>query len=196
MAARVVDAAFALVYLRLLGRTDVGAYAFLVVVTTYLDTLIDFGLNALVAREVARGTVSAHAAFRSVNLLRVGLWCVGLPVVAVVYGPLRETVKLSPEAALAGWTFYVALLPTVLAKTSTGLLWAFEGLDLTAGVSVLATVLRTTIGGVALFAGFGLVGLAASSALTNVVTALTLWRLSATTPSTVGEAENRPIVWL
>jgi O-antigen/teichoic acid export membrane protein len=196
MAARVVDAAFALVYLRLLGRTDVGAYAFLVVVTTYLDTLIDFGLNALVAREVSRGTVAAQTAFRAVALLRVGLWCVGLPVVAIVYGPLRETVKLSPEAALAGWTFYVALLPTVLAKTSTGLLWAAERLDLTAGVSVLATVLRTTIGGVALFAGFGLVGLAASSALTNVVTALTLWRLSATTPSTVGEAENRPIVWL
>src|SRR6187401_710750 len=46
-AARLIDAAFALVYLRLLGRTDVGAYTFLVVFTTYLDTLVDFGLNAL-----------------------------------------------------------------------------------------------------------------------------------------------------
>jgi len=180
----------------LLGRTDVGAYTFLVVVTTYLDTLIDFGLNALVAREVSRGTVAARTAFRTVNLLRVGLWCVGLPVVAVVYGPLRETVRLSPEAAVAGWTFYIALLPTVLAKTATGLLWAGERLDLTAGVSVLATVLRTTFGGVALFVGFGLVGLAAASALTNVVTALTLWRLAARTTPAAGVSQNRPIGWL
>src|ERR1700730_9394442 len=117
MAARIVDAGFALVYLRLLGRTEVGAFQFLVVFTTYLDTLIDFGLNALVAREVSRGTVAAHAAFRAINSLRLGLWVAGLPVVAVVYGRLRETFNLSPEAALAGWTFYVALLPTVLAKT-------------------------------------------------------------------------------
>src|ERR1700686_3626288 len=156
MAARVVDAAFAVVYLRLLGRADVGAYQFLVIFTTYLDTLIDFGLNALVAREVSRGSVSAHAAFRAVNLLRLGLWCVGLPLVAIVYGPLREVANLSPEAAVAGWTFYLALLPTVRAKTATGLLWAAERLELTAGVSVAATLFRTAVGGAALFGGFGL----------------------------------------
>src|ERR1700687_5017457 len=115
MAARVVDAAFAVVYLRLLGRADVGAYTFLVIFTTFLDTLIDFGLNALVAREVSRGSVTAQGAFRAVNILRLGLWCVCLPLVAIMYGPLRATANLSPEAAVAGWTFYVALLPTVLA---------------------------------------------------------------------------------
>src|SRR5205823_1580429 len=151
MAARVIDAAFALVYLRLLGRTDVGAYQFLVVFTTYLDTLVDFGLNALVARDVSRGTVGAQTAFRAVNRLRLGLWLAGLPLVALVYVPLRETANLSPDAALAGWLFYIALLPTVLARTSTGLLWAAERLELTASVSILATVLRTALGAVVLF---------------------------------------------
>src|SRR5436189_2314880 len=70
MAARLIDAAFAVVYLRLLGRSEVGAYTFLVVFTTYLDTLIDFCLNALVAREIARGTVAPSTAFRAVNALR------------------------------------------------------------------------------------------------------------------------------
>ncbi len=196
MAARVVDAAFAVVYLRLLGRTDVGAYQFLVIFTTYFDTLIDFGLNALVAREVSRGTVGARAAFRAVNLLRLGLWCAGLPLVAIVYGPLRETTNLSPEAAAAGWTFYAALLPTVLAKTATGVLWAAERLELTAGVSVLATLFRTAIGGVALFGGFGLIGLAATSALTNVMSSLILWRLAVRTRSGAALAESRPILWL
>src|SRR2546430_2161148 len=103
MAARLVDAAFAVVYLRLLGRADVGAYAFLVVVTTYLDTLIDFGLNALVAREVSRGNVSSSAAFRAVNAVRLGLWLIGLPVVGLVYGVLRSRTNLSDEAIVAGW---------------------------------------------------------------------------------------------
>jgi O-antigen/teichoic acid export membrane protein len=179
IAARVVDAGFALVYLRLLGRTDVGAYQFVVVFTTYLDTLIDFGLNALVAREVSRGSVTASGAFRAVNLLRLALWLLGLPLVILVYGPLRQIANVSPEAALAGWVFYLALLPTVLAKSSTGVLWAAERLELTAGVSVLATVLRTALGAVALFSGFGLVGLATASLVTNLVTSAVLWRLAA-----------------
>src|SRR5438093_2383996 len=169
MAARLIDAAFAVVYLRLLGRSEVVAYTFLVVFTTYLDTLIDFGLNALLAREVSRGNVAASVAFRTVNLVRLILWLVGLPLVALVYGPLRGTANISPDAALAGGIFYVALLPSVLAKTSTGLLWAAERLDVTAGVSVLATVLKTAVGVVVLVNGFGLVGLAGTSLLINLV---------------------------
>jgi O-antigen/teichoic acid export membrane protein len=175
MAARIVDAAFALVYLRLLGRTDVGAYTFLVVFTTYLDTLIDFGLNALLARDISRGSVGPSAAFRVVSGLRLGLWLLGLPLVAIVYGPLRERTNISTDAALAGWIFYAALLPTVVAKTATGVLWAAERLDLTAVVSVLATVLRTVLGAAVLFGGLGLIGLAATSLATNIVTALVLW---------------------
>jgi O-antigen/teichoic acid export membrane protein len=178
MAARVVDAAFALVYLRLLGRTDVGTYQFLVVFTTYLDTLVDFGLNALVAREVSRGAVSAATAFRAVNLLRLGLWLIGLPIVWLVYGPLRPATNLPDDSVIAGWLFYLALLPSVLSKTASGVLWAAERLELTAGVQVVATLLRTALGAVVLFSGFGLTGLAAASLLTNVVTAVILWRLS------------------
>ena len=176
-AARVVDAGFALVYLRVLGEAGTGAFQFLVVFTTYLDTLVDFGLNALVAREVPRAPGSDAAAFRGVGLLRLGLWLVGLPLVAAVYGPDRELANLSTEAALAGWLFYLALLPTVLAKTASGLLWAHERLELTAGVSVLATLLKTGLGVVALFGGLGLLGLASASLITNVVSSTALLAL-------------------
>ena len=200
MGARVVDAAFALIYLRLLGRAEVGAFQFLVVFTTYLDTLVDFGLTALVAREVSRGSVGAPAAFRTVNILRFGLWLVGLPLVALVYGPLRETAHLSDEAALAGWIFYLALLPSVLAKTATGLLWAVERLELTAGVSVIATVLKTALGALVLFTGLGLAGLAGSSLIVNVVTAAVLLALLRVTrvgsAPTVSTIEARPAHWL
>src|SRR6267378_436364 len=178
MAARLVDAAFAVVYLRLLGRSEVGAYTFLVVFTTYLDTLIDFGLNALIAREVSRGSVAPSTAFRAVNALRLGLWLIGLPLVALMYFVFPHAASLSTQDAMAGAIFYVALLPTVLAKTATGLLWAAERLDLTAAVSVVTTVLKTGLGAILLFTGFGLIGMAAASLVVNVVTALTLWRLN------------------
>jgi O-antigen/teichoic acid export membrane protein len=201
MGARLVDAAFALVYLRLLGRADVGAYAFLVVFTTYLDTLIDFGLNALIARDVSRTPASARQVQKTVNLIRAGLWVVGLPLVMLVYGPLRNEANLSQEAATAGWIFYVALLPTVVSKTASGLLWAAERLDLTATVSIQATLLKTAAGAVVLFAGFGLVGLALASLLTNLVTTATLWWLAQTRALAHHATEQRdnergPAHWL
>jgi O-antigen/teichoic acid export membrane protein len=179
MAARLIDAAFAVVYLRLLGRTDVAEYQFLVVFTTYLDTLVDFGFNALLAREVPRNPAVARAALRRVSLLRLALWLIGLPLIAVVYGPGRDAANLTTEAAAAGVVFYAALLPTVLAKTASGLLWGLERLDLTAAVSVLATVLKVGLGALVLFGGFGLIGLAATSALVNLVTAAALLLLLA-----------------
>ena len=174
IAARVVDAAFAIVYLRLLGRADVGAYTFLVVFTTYLDTVVDFGLGALIARDVSRGTIAANAAFRTVNAIRLVLWLFGLPLVLLVYGPLHDVANLTQEAAIAGWIFYAALLPMVLAKTASGLLWAAERLDLNAAVSVLTTIVKTGLGVIVLFGGFGLVGLATASLLTNLVTTAVL----------------------
>ncbi len=195
MLARVIDAAFAIVYLRLLGRPAVGDYTFVVVVTTFLDTLIDFGLNALVVREVAQGAVASAAAFRAINLLRFGLWLVGLAIAALVYLPLRGVANLSDEAALAGGIFYIALLPGVLARTATGVLWAAERLELTAAVSVVATILRTVIGTAALFAGYGLVGLAATSLLINIVTATLLVVLS-TDARSMAQPSTGNIRWL
>lgn len=201
--ARLVDAAFAIVYLRLLGRANVGAYTFLVVFTTYLDTLVDFGLNALIAREVSRGTVPPAAVFKTVNLIRAALWLIGLPLVLIVYGPLRDTANLSNEAALAGWIFYAALLPTVLAKTASGLLWAAERLDLNAAVSVLATLLKTGLGAIVLFGGFGLIGLASASFITNLVTTAVLVVLAAKNrnrnlyaSTTIQQAMHKPVRWL
>jgi len=130
-----------------------------------------------------------------VNALRLGLWLVGLPLVALMYFVFPQAANLSAQDALAGAIFYLALLPTVLAKTATGLLWAAERLDLTAAVSVVATVLKTALGAIVLFSGFGLVGLAAASLAVNVVTALTLWRLSPRQPESA-QSGQAPIGWL
>ncbi len=174
MLARLADLGFALVYLRFLQPEGAGAYAFLVTLTTYLDTVLDFGLNALTARDVARTPGLAASAFRGVNVLRLGLWLLGLPLVVLVYGPGRGLANLGDEAAVAGVLFYVALLPSILAKTATGLLWAFERLEVPALVAVGASVLKAILGSAALVAGYGLVGLAGSSAAINVLSAAAL----------------------
>ncbi|MBV9545314.1 MAG: flippase [Chloroflexi bacterium] len=192
--ARVVDAAFALIYLRLLGRTDVGAYTFLVVFTTYLDTLIDFGLNAVLAREVARKNINARIALRTVCALRFALWLIGLPLVVIVYGPGRDLANLSSEAATAGWIFYAGLAPTVIAKSASGVLWAAERLEYTAAVSVLGTLLRVVLGAIVLFSGFGLIGLAAVSAVNNVVSASVLYVLQSRVH--LPEAAHGSVRWI
>src|SRR6266511_3986331 len=174
MVARLVDAAFAVVYLRLLGRADVGAFQFLIVFTTYFDTLVDFGLNALLAREIPRTPAIARDALRRVSLLRLILWLLGLPIVIVVYGPGRELANLSSEASVAGLVFYAALLPAVLAKTASGLLWGLERLDLTAAVSVLSTILKVALGAIVLYSGAGLIGLAGTSLIVSVIGAAAL----------------------
>jgi O-antigen/teichoic acid export membrane protein len=175
MAARVVDMAFALVYLRILGPANTGAYQFLVVFTTYpLDTLVDFGLNTIVARDVRRSGAPPPAVFRAVAVLRLGLWLLGLPIVLLVYGPGLEPAGLPPEARPAGFVYFVALLPAIVAKTASGLLWAIERLELTAAVSVAATLLRVGLGAAVLFAGLGLLGLASTSLVVNVVSATIL----------------------
>jgi O-antigen/teichoic acid export membrane protein len=171
MAARVVDMAFALVYLRILGQAGTGAYQFLVVFTTYLDTLVDFGLNTVVARDARRAGAPMPAVFRAVAGVRLGLWLIVLPLVAIVYGPALQAVGLPPEARPAGWVYFAALLPAVVAKTASGLLWAAERLELTALVSVIATLLRVGLSALVLVAGFGLLGLASTSLIVNVVSA-------------------------
>jgi O-antigen/teichoic acid export membrane protein len=185
---KALDLGFAAFYLRVLGPAGAADYAFLVIFATYLDTLVNFGLNTLVTRDVARVPAVAGSAFRNVSLVRLGLWLVALPAVAIVLGPARPRM-LSLEVVPAGWLFFAALLPSILATTATGLLWARERLEIPAGVSVLTTILKVALGVLVLAAGYGLVGLATISVLLNVITAGLLLGLLARVST--GERENR-----
>ncbi len=170
---RLLDFGFALFYLRVL-RDQVAAYQFLVIFITYLDTLVNFGFNTILARDVARSPGSAGAAFGSVARLRVGLWLLGLPAVAIVLGPAREAAGLPAEAVPAGWLFYVGLLPGLVAATASGLLWAAERLEVPAVVSVSGSLLRIALAVPLLLAGTGLAGLAVSSLAVNLYNAAAL----------------------
>ncbi|MBI2755776.1 MAG: oligosaccharide flippase family protein [Chloroflexi bacterium] len=179
--ARAIDLAFALVYLRLLKPEGVGAYQFLVVLTTYLDTLVNFGLNTLLAREAARAPEKTRGLVVAVLRLRVLLWLLAAVPLAVVLGPLRAAAGLPPDAPLAGWLFWLALAPSIVASTATGVLWSRERLDVAAGVAVATTAVKVALGSLLLLGGLGLVGLALTSLLAGTVGALllvvTAWRV-------------------
>ena len=66
---------------------------------------------------------------RAVSLLRLGLWLVGLPLAAVMYFVFPQAANLSTQDALAGAIFYLALLPTVLAKTATRIINEVRGIN-------------------------------------------------------------------
>lgn len=178
-ASKGLDLAFALFYLRVLQPEGAAVFQWLVVFITYLDTLINFGLNTILAREVARSPHLSTAAFVNVSIVRLGLWLAGLPVMLVVLGPAREALNLSPEALPAGWLFYAALLPSALASTATGLLWAAERLHQSAIVAVLTTLVKIVAGVVLLLGGLGLVGLALSSLFAGFSSAVALLALAA-----------------
>jgi hypothetical protein len=169
MAARLIDAAFALIYLRLLGRTDVGAYTFLVVLTTYFDTLVDFGLNALLAREIPRDPAIARAALRRVSVLRLGLWLLGLPIALAVYGP-DVTWRLMTDAALPGLSS-----PGPAAdgpKSASGVLWGLNARPHVGGLDPGHHLEDRPSTPSCSLAGLGLIGLAGTSLVVNVVTAV------------------------
>lgn len=173
-----LDLLFALLYLRVLRPEGVAALQYLVIFTTYLDTVVNFGFNTLLARDVSRAPGQAWQAFRTVSLVRLGLWLLGAPVVWLVVGPLRAISGLPEEAALAGWLFYLALLPSIPASSASGLLWAAERLELPALVSLVTTVLKIVASGALLLLGWGLVGMAVAAVAVNVVTAVVLLALA------------------
>lgn len=178
MLGKLLDFGFALVYLRALRAEGTGAYQFLVVFITYLDTIVGFGLDTLVARDVARAPRLARLAFWRVLGLRLGLWAALFPVTFVVLGPALPATGLPAAAVPAGWLFYAGLLPAMLGSTASGLLWAAERMEVRAVVAVLSTLLRIGLGLGVLLAGLGLVGLAAASVVVNVAAAALLVSLA------------------
>lgn len=183
---RGLDMAFAMVALRLLGPENIGRYAFAVNLAGYLEILTNFGLNALVIREVARQPAAASRYLAASWTLRWLLW---LGVVPPVLGGLalwQAWQGLSAEAVWATGLLALALVPGNVAAALSSLFYARERLEYPALLTVLTTVVKVGLGAVVLLAGGGIVGLAAVAIVGNIVTAggLFLWarRLFALNP--------------
>jgi O-antigen/teichoic acid export membrane protein len=171
---KTVDVAFALVMFRVLQAEGVGAYTFAGVLVGYVDILVGFGLPTLLTREVARERAAAGRYLGNSLAIRLVLWLACVGVVAVLVGPASEPLGITPPIALTIWLLLVGALPAIVSSGLTALFQAHERMEYPAAVTVVTTLVKVSLGLVALFGGWGYVGLAAVSVIGNVVTAAVL----------------------
>lgn len=172
-----IDMAFAMLMLRILGPADAGKYYLAVVVIGWFDIFINFGLNTLVTREVAKDKEHANRYLSNAIALRVGLWMVAIPLMALFLLTRRFTKPLDPRTMLAIGLFQVGLLPSNISASLSAVFNGYERMEIPASITTLTTLLKVILGTVALMMGTGYVGLATVSIVVNVATLIVLYNL-------------------
>ncbi len=169
---RGIDFAFALVMLRVLGPTDSGWYFYAGIIFVWFDIFTNFGLNLYLTREVARDRSRAAHIFFNTSAMRIGLAILGVPLLLGFLGVRQATVTppINDAALIAILILYVGLLPNSLSTGMTALYYAFERAEVPAAVATVATINKAVFGLLALLGGYGIIGLAAVSIVTNVLT--------------------------
>lgn len=171
---KAIDMAFAMLMLRILGPAEAGSYYLAVVVISWFDILTNFGLNTLITREVSKSPDQANRYLSNTLALRGLLWAASIPVLAVFLGARTLTVPLNGATVLAIGLFFVGLLPSNVSASYSALFMAREKMEVPASVATLTTLLRVSLGTIALVVGGGYVGLALVSIVVNVITLLVL----------------------
>ncbi|NPV67233.1 MAG: oligosaccharide flippase family protein [Anaerolineae bacterium] len=173
-----IDFAFAFIMLRVLGPENAGIYYYAVVVFGWFDILTNFGLNTYLTREVARRHEQAGRYLLNTSLLRIGLAALGVPLLIGFLATRQATVTppLTPVAIGAIVLLYIGLLPNSLSTGLSALFYAFEKAEYPAAIATVSTFSKAVLGLLALVAGWGVVGLAGVSIITNLITlGLMLW---------------------
>ncbi|MEO8612003.1 MAG: oligosaccharide flippase family protein [Chloroflexota bacterium] len=176
---RGIDFGFAFIMLRILGPESSGIYFYAAFIFGWFDIFTNFGLNIFLTREVARDRSQAGRLLFNTSVLRVLLMGVGVILLVgflTVRQNIPDTTPLLPEAVLAIALLYIGLVPNSLSTGLSALYYAFEKAEIPAAITTIATISKAVFGVAALALGFGVVGLAAVSIITNCITlAVMLW---------------------
>jgi len=166
---RVVDFAFAMLMLRILQPEGAGKYAFAVAFIGMVEILTRFGLGTLVTRDVAADKSQANRYLSNVSLLRVLLWLVALPIMALVLAVYVFLGDITPDVVITIGIFTVGTFFSNLSDGVTAMFYAYEKAEYPAGVSAITTFTRVSVGALVLLLGWGIIGLATASLLANLV---------------------------
>ncbi|GAB4515009.1 MAG: hypothetical protein Kow0047_26960 [Anaerolineae bacterium] len=174
-----IDFAFAMLRLRVLSPAGEGSYTFAISFYTFFEILVRFGLGTLLTREVARDREQASRYLSNVVTLRIILWLVALPVMALVGAAYRLWGGLTVEEAQAIALFTVALLLAGLADAISAVFNAYEKMEYPAGVASAIAVTKVALGALVLLPPleWGFVGLAGVSVVMNLVQMVWLYAL-------------------
>lgn len=174
---KIIDMAFAMLMLRILGDADAGYYYLAIVIVSWFDIFTNFGLNTLLTREVARDREHANRYLLNTMISRVGLWALSVPVLGLFFLARQLTLPLNGRTILAICLFLLGLLPSNMSQSFAAVFNAYERMELPASVTTLTTLLKVTLGTLALFVAGGFVGLAAVSIVVNLITMVILYLL-------------------
>jgi O-antigen/teichoic acid export membrane protein len=168
---KVVDFAFAMVMLRLLGPAEAGMYYTAITVIAFAEIFTNFGLNLFTTREVARRPDEAPVFLVQTSIIRLALWLVVLPGLAgyVLFRAATGS-PLTSETVVAVALLAVALVPGNLNTALSSVFQAFERMMVPAAVSIVSNFARVALGTLALLGGAGVVGLAGVAIAVNWVT--------------------------
>ena len=168
-----IDFGFAAFYLRLLGPAGSGSFQTAIVTAGIFDIISNFGLNILLIRDVASDRDKAPSYLLNTTVLRLGAGLIAsLPVIAII-----GVTNLSPQATpltqpeiLATALIMVGMVFSGMSQGVTGLFYVHEEAEVPNAMTTVTTILKVGFGVTALLLGFGFVGLAAVSILTNIIT--------------------------
>lgn len=176
---RVIDMAFATVVLRALGPAGNGNFTFAVVLVTWFEILMNFGLNTFLIRDVSRDRAHAMRYFYHTSQLRLLLGLATAPLVVLVILFFVWLDGIRPDTQ---WTIFILVLSQIPGSLATGLsalFFAYEKPEVPSALTIISALVKVVLGAVALLAlGWGIVGLAIVSVITNLVT-LTLLAIAA-----------------
>ncbi|MCS7060784.1 MAG: oligosaccharide flippase family protein [Anaerolineae bacterium] len=174
LGARLIDMAFALLMLRVLGPEGAGKYYFAVVIVGWFEILTNFGLNTFLTREVARDPQGANRYLYNTSVLRLLLSFSSAPLLGLLIAVWGAAFDLTGDTAIAIILLALGQIPGGLANGLSALFFAYEKAETPAALSIVSALIKVSLGTLALLGGFGIIGLALVSIVVNTITLIIL----------------------
>ncbi len=171
---KLIDMAFAMLMLRLLGPKNAGDYQFAVTFIGYFEILVRYGLGTYITREIVRAPDQARELLGNALGLRGVLWLASIPVMALLLAAYVAFSDLTADVVTAVALFSVAVFLGNVADAFSAVFYAHERMESPAFISTGTTLVKVTLGAIALLAGGGFVSLAAVSIASNLFTVVVL----------------------
>ena len=168
---RLIEMAFAALMARILGPVGNGRYATAISIYLWFDIVANFGLDMFLMREVARDRTRGRQLFVNTTVLRVLLFLAAAPLL-VVFLAGRQALgqPLAGETVRAVGLLFLGLLPFSIANGLAALFRACEKHEYPAAIQTVTTIIKVTLGVLALVGGVGIAGLAGAAIVTNLAT--------------------------
>ncbi|MEZ4559885.1 MAG: oligosaccharide flippase family protein, partial [Caldilineaceae bacterium] len=186
LANKAIDFAFAMLYVRILGPEGTGKYYFVVALYGFFEIISRYGLGTLLTRDVAADKNQSSRYLTNVIALRTLLWGLTMPALALVTwfyatlgtrGMLTGVENIGRQEVQAIAILAVAMLFANWADALSSSFNAFEKMEYPAGLASAMAIFKVTLGALVLLAGFGFVGLAGVSLVSNIVQVIWLFLL-------------------